>query len=533
MSPPDSGGTEGPPVGAEPAPPGIRLRKLIGAAGIVTGSGMVIVMPFLDSLNGVRVSGALSAQDLGILAGFAILLTGVLLYLGSVISHMEHRHRGLEKRIEGLLGAPGEEPVAAPNSTVDDDAALARPAAQPDAAAVPPAESPVQARETGLAPEASAVDSPATAHTETAEKVEAPVPIPETLPPVPGTSDAAPLAPEATPPAGTVCPVCGNELTGGVCRHCITSAAIQGAYQELSRTQELGASVEEAAALLGSARDSLEMKDYREAGEYVRSSRYLLEISAKTYFALRSAVEKAESERKKLEDSGLDTTELSSKLSDARSAIVRGDYQEAKTILDQERSAVSDLRVPYFQRPARGAPQGEPGNVPPSMASIVSKMPIPVPAPVFPRREAHVSVVPSKDGPEPKAPGYAKPATEAPIKEEPAPEVPGKEEPAPEPPAKEEPEPSSEAAGQEEPAAVPAVPGKEGTATGPSLPVPDQPPAEPAPVSSAPTVTDAVPPAQSQRAVPKFSSGIAACPKCGRKTMKGWKKCPHCLAPLN
>ena len=22
------------------------------------------------------------------------------------------------------------------------------------------------------------------------------------------------------------------------------------------------------------------------------------------------------------------------------------------------------------------------------------------------------------------------------------------------------------------------------------------------------------------------------CPKCGRKTMKGWKKCPHCLTPL-
>jgi len=535
MSPPDSGGTEGPPVGAEPAPPGIRFRKAIGAAGIVTGSGMVIVMPFLDSLNGVHVSGALSAQDLGILAGFAILLTGVLLYLGSVISHMEHRHRGLEKRIEGLLGAPGEEPVAAPKSTVDDDAALAKPAAEPDAAAVPPAESAVEARETSMTVDASAGPSPANAPTETAVQVEAPVPVPGVAPPVPGTSEATPLA-------GTVCPVCGSELTGGVCRHCITSAAIQTAYQELSRTQELGVSVEEAAALLGSARDSLEENDYREAGEYVRSSRYLLEISAKTYFALRSAVEKAESERKKLEDSGLDTTELSSKLSDARSAIVRGEYQEAKTILDQERSVVSDLRVPYYQRPARAAPQGESGNVPPRMASIVSKMSIPVPAPVFPRKEAHVSVVPSKEEPEPRAPAKKEPAPEvpakewpapeAPAKEGPAPEVPAKEGPAPEVPAKEMPAPSPEAAGKEEPAAAAVVPGKEEPATEPSVPVPDQPPYELAPVSSAPTVPDAGPPAQSQKAVPKFSSGIAACPKCGRKTMMGWKKCPHCLAPL-
>jgi hypothetical protein len=118
--------------------------------------------------------------------------------------------------------------------------------------------------------------------------------------------------------------------------------------------------VDEAAGLLASARDSLEERDYLQAGEYVRSSRYLLEISAKTYFALRSAAEKAESERRKLEESGIDTTELASKLSAVRSAIVGGDYQEAKRLLDEERSTASDMSLPYFQRPAAASAVGRP-----------------------------------------------------------------------------------------------------------------------------------------------------------------------------
>jgi outer membrane biosynthesis protein TonB len=228
--------------------------------------------------------------------------------------------------------------------------------------------------------------------------------------------------------------------------------------------------VEEAAGLLGNARTSLEEKDYLEAGEYVRSSRYLLEISAKTYFALRSAVEKAETERKKLEESGLDTTELSSKLSDLRSAIVRGEYQEAKTLLDEERRAAADLRLPYFQRPASASEikDGRPREKPKRAAS--KERPVPEKKPSLEERPAHGEMpVPEKIPPP---------------REMPAPE----EKPSPRP----EPE-----------ARAPAV----------------EPPAAP-------------PPSPSQKAVPKFSSGISACPNCGRKTMKGWKKCPHCLASL-
>jgi hypothetical protein len=415
MSPSDKEGTDGPSEGAAPAPPGIRLRKTLGAAGIIIGSGLVVTMPFLDYLNGIRVSGALSAQDLGILAGFAILLTGMLLYLGSIISHMEHRHRGLEQRIEGLLEASEGEPGTGPDRTSMKKAAAAEIAgadeAPPASAADRPAEEPAPAPPA----EEPAVASPPPGPAMAAEQKEVPVPVQPTEPAGPAVSGAAPSA-------GTDCPVCGNELTGGVCRHCITSSSIQSAYQELSRTKELGASVEEAAALLGNARNSLEEKDYLEAGEYVRNSRYLLEISAKTYFALRSAVDKAEAERRKLQDSGLDTTELSSKLSDVRSAIVRGEYQESKTLLDEEHSAAADLRLPYFQRPARAA-----------------------------------AVEGARPDEAPKRPAPGAPAAEP-----------------------------------------PAVP----------------------------------PPSPAGTAVPKFSSGISACPKCGRKTMKGWKKCPHCLATL-
>jgi hypothetical protein len=450
MLPTDNQGTGEPPKGAALAPPGIQLRKTLGAAGIMIGSGLIVIMPFVDSLNGIRVSGALSAQDLGILAGFVILLSGMLLYLGSIISHMEHRHRGLEQKIEGLLEASGEEPKAESGKTA---AKKSISGSRPDAEneqLVSQVDMAIEAREAGgtavhpSGPETSpvtpvpttetaSVDAALTAETASVEAA----PTAETA-----SVDATPPS-ETVPsvsvlPAGNTCPVCGNELTGGVCRYCITSASIQSAYQELSRTQELGASVEEAAVLLENARSSLEEKDYLEAGEYVRSSRHFLEISAKTYFALRSAVEKAEAERKKLEDSSLDTTELSSKLSDLRSAIVRGDYQEAKTLLDEERLAASDLRVPYFQRPARATPREE---------LQLQKTPAPVSL------------------------------NQKPAASEPAAET---------------------ASAGPAPSVAPA-----GGLTSPA-----------------------------QATVPKFSSGISACPKCGRKTMKGWKKCPHCLTAL-
>jgi hypothetical protein len=473
MSPPDNGGTGGPSEDAAPAPPGIRLRKTLGAAGIMIGSGLIIVTTFLESLNGVRFWGIISAQAVGNLAGFVILLTGALLYMSSAISHMEHRHRGLERRLESILEASGKGPDSgpgsAPETSMEKVAAAPAPAADQTGQAanlaedVPDATEPLPAA--GVAAGTAAEPSPAPG--EKKEKTAAPAPV--ARPTQPETAEAAPAF-------GTNCPVCGSGLTAGVCRHCITSASIQSAYQELSRTQELGASVEEAAALLGNARNSLEENDYLQAGDYVRSSKYLLEISAKTYFALRSAVEKAEAERKKLEDSGLDTTELSSKLSDVRSAIVRGEYQEAKTILDGERRTASDLRLPYFQRPAR--------------TGVVE--------------QARVHETPERAAPPERPVPGQKPVTEEKpvpgerlvLEEKPVPEV----KPVPE----QEPVPKQEPAPEEGPAAI-------------------SPAAEPA--ASPPT-------SPSQTAVPKFSSGISACPKCGRKTMKGWKKCPHCLTAL-
>jgi len=459
MSPPEIGGTSGPPEGAEPAPSGIRMRKTLGAAGIIIGSGLIIVMPFLDSLNGVSVSGAISAQDIGTLAGFVILLSGVLLYLGSVISHMEHRHRGLERRLEGLLEGSGKEPEAGPGSvpespvekeatTPDHSAAKQGPAFAPAEKAPETVEPlPAAGAAAGTAPE-----SPPAAE----EKMEETVAVPPPAQPI------LPETAQAVPATGTDCPVCGNELTGGVCRHCITSAAIQNAYQELSRTQELGVWVDETAGLLASARDSLEEKDYLQAGEYVRSSKYLLEISAKTYFALRSAVEKAESERRKLEESGIDTTELASKLSAVRSTIVGGDYQEAKRLLDEERSTASDLSLPYFQRPAAASAVGQAAGGQPQPKPWAQKQPV-----RFPEKPPATAMAP----PEEPAPAAAGPVT-----------------------------------GPE------SIPPSEAAAPSPT-------PAE-------------EPPAPSQKAVPKFSSGITACPNCGRKTMSGWKKCPHCLAVL-
>jgi len=491
MSPPDNGGTGGPSGDAAPAPPGIRLRKTLGAAGIMIGSGLIIVTTFLESLNGVRFWGIISAQAIGNLAGFVILLTGALLYMGSVISHMEHRHRGLERRLESILEASGKGPDSgpgpAPETSVEKVAAAPAPAAAQTGQAAPLTEDVPDATEplpaAGAAAGTAAEPSPEPGE----KKEEAAAPAPDARPTQPETAEAAPAF-------GTSCPVCGSELTAGVCRHCITSASIQSAYQELSRTQELGASVEEAAALLGNARDSLEEKDYMQAGEYVRSSRYLLEISAKTYFALRSAVEKAEAERKKLEDSGLDTTELSSKLSDVRSAIVRGEYQEAKTILDGERRTASDLRLPYFQRPAKTNVVGE----------------------VKARQEPQRAAPPEKPVTEEKA----VPLEKLVPGEKPVPEV--------EPVLEEEPVFEVRSVLKDEP--VPEIkPVPEEAPDTEEKPVPEEEPAARAPAAE-PAASP--PPSPSQKAVPKFSSGISACPKCGRKTMKGWKKCPHCLTAL-
>lgn len=536
MSPPDNGGTGGPPEGAEPAPHGIRLRKSLGAAGILIGSGLVVVMPFLDNLQGVRISGALSAQDIGILAGFAILLTGVALYLGSVISHMEHRHRGLEMRIENLMGASVIEPEAAPDGPAEKVAAAPKlPAAQEEPDVIPTQKAP-------------GPDEPLPSAQEVAGAAAGTVPpVEEQMEAGMAAAPAAKIAPAeaagvASGPA-TDCPVCGNELTSGVCRHCITSAAIQSAYQQLSRTQELGASVEEAAGLLGNARDSLEEKDYLQAGEYVRSARYLLEISAKTYFALRSAVEKAESERRKLEDSGLDTTELSSKLSAVRSAIVQGEYQEAKKLLDEERSSASDLQLPYFQRPASVAAVGLAGTGQAQPRPKATKQPQRTTEPSVAPRNAPPNMlsVDVKQGP-PAAPDTSRPEVS---------------EPGPSPDTGKGAAPKEPPRAQDASARIPATPPREVLAPKESIPsgeastaVPESmSPQEPAPEAPAPVPTGAAteastapapattpalePPAPSQKAVPKFSSGITSCPKCGRKTMKGWKKCPHCLTVLD
>ena len=367
------------------------------------GTGLVVIMPFLDGLNGIRVSGALSAQDMGILAGFVVLLSGLLLYLGSIISYMEHRYRELELKVEGLSAASGEMPRAAPGKAIQKKTITASPPDAPDEIPAPAADDATEAREPMAAPPPEANGT--AAHAPPAEPAAVtPAPPPAERPAYDyGTSPA---------PGAAACRVCGNELSAGVCRYCITSASVQSAYQELSRTQELGASVEDATVLLENAQRSLEEKEYLEAGDLLRSSRHFLEISAKTYFALRGAVEKAEAERKKLEDSGLDTTELSSKLSDIRSATLKGSYHEAKALIDEERRAADDLRLPYFQRPAK---------------TIVRK---PLTAPAIEPSDA-----------KPKAP------------------------------------------------------------TAPA-------------------------------AVPRFVSGISGCPKCGRRTMKGWKKCPHCLTSL-
>lgn len=410
-------------------------------------------------------------------------------------------------------------------------------------------------------------------------------------PPSAVTGSSGPVAPSAEAPSydygaraaqgATTCKVCGNELTGGVCRYCITSTTIQNAYQELSKTQELGASVEEATVLLSSARQSLEEKEYAEAGEYARSALHFLEISAKTYFALRGAVEKAETERRKLEDSGIDTSDLSSLLSDVRSAIVKGSYPEAKAILDQERRVETDLRVPYFQRPSTRSPPEKARlaraevRFAPSVAPVARPEPRPaqtlVRSPAQSAHEPQMTISPPA-GPAPAA------APAAPAEAEPPEAKPRLPEPAPSPGQAIPPEVKSPGTGAPSPLAVPpppatpgvppvelAVPAQQQPEAPPpaSEPAPYAPEPEPRPVTTAPgplaepaaepaTGTAPIPalepapeikPAEAAGepilerrpavpAVPKFSSGISGCPKCGRKTMKGWKKCPHCLTPL-
>ena len=555
----EKGGPIIPFSGTAPSPPGVILRKTLGAVGVIIGTGLVVVMPFLDGLNGIRVSGAISAQDMGILAGFVVLLGGLLLYLGSIISFLEHRYRELELKVEGLSAGTGERPSAGPGKAIQkktteegipvsddeipapaaDDATEAREPLPPDGVAASAHTAPAgQAGEplttAAPSPEANGTAAPAprsvpasvkssiaaepASVTSSAAAEPASVTSSATAEPASVTSSAAAEPASVTPSTATqpatpapaplpaekpaydygtspaqgaaVCRVCGNELSAGVCRYCITSASIQSAYQELSRTQELGDSIEEPAVLLESARRSLEEKDFLEAGEFVRSSRHFLEISAKTYFALRAAVEKAEAERKRLEDSGLDTTELSSKLSDVRSAIVKGTYHEAKALIDDERRAADDLRLPYFQRPSK-SPVKKGSAAPPALPATRT-------APV---RHEPPAAMPARPGP---------PLSEATVQPGTVTEAPAMEMPA---------------------AAKPELTATSGpTAAKPELTVPEpsggqmvsEIPAEPAP-SKAPPVP---------AAVQRFKSGISGCPKCGRRTMNGWKKCPHCLTAL-
>lgn len=628
-------------------------------------------MPFMDALNETRISGALSVQDLGILLGVVILISGLLLFLRP-ISDLERRYHELALKVESLSAASTERPAAqdaAPAVLLarTEKAPEGMPAGSPAAgavtvpetgpskereadtvpAAVTPAEPTAtpakkEAEATRHAPSPAVADrapprppppsegAPAKAPVRTqppagdeieahpaelppGEKEEwtAPGPTPSTavavagpsVPPSDGTPPASPTPSPATPgssgPASTygealtydygtraaqgatTCKVCGNELTGGICRYCITSTSIQNAYQELSKTQELGASVEEATVLLSSARQSLEENEYSEAVEYTRSALHFLEISAKTYFALRGAVEKAEADRRKLEDSGIDTSDLSALVSDVRSAIVKGNYPEAKAILDQERRVETDLRVPYFQRPStRSAPEkARPAGAEVKFATSVARAarPEPRPAQTMVRKPADAAPQPqSTISPAARLPPVAATATAEPAAPpearpplpEPAPSpgqaIPSEAKaPEAEPPSSQaapslSAEPKIAAAGPTGPAQrgpeapLPATepppyasgpePGPEKTAPGPTTepsaepatgPVPmpamkPSPEVKPAEAAGEPLIErrPAVP------AVPKFSSGISGCPKCGRKTMKGWKKCPHCLTPL-
>jgi len=143
------------------------------------------------------------------------------------------------------------------------------------------------------------------------------------------------------------CPVCRNEMAGGACSHCESSARIQRAYLEIGQVQGRGMNVEKAVGMVARARELLEERDYEAVEDFLEGARAQAAEAESVQLPMRKALDKAAEGIKALKRTGRDTHRLEQAVKRAERFLSDGDFEGARLLVK---------RIPAFIRELQGPP---------------------------------------------------------------------------------------------------------------------------------------------------------------------------------